>query len=181
MKIVDTDRPLAITDVELTGLDVARHEIIDVGLVLVQPQTLEVLDTFETKAKPLHLETADPESLKINGYNEEEWREAPHIEYALAGYLNRTVNAIFVSDNVLVDLGFIRAAVSNHQLWNRMHFCPLDLSSVAYGRLRGSNFKDFDSRSLAHRFGIPDEPKPHGALRGALRSFEIFKSIVTST
>ena len=40
-------RPIAITDVETTGLDPQKHEIVEIGLVLIDQETGEVIDTFD--------------------------------------------------------------------------------------------------------------------------------------
>src|SRR3989338_2451792 len=53
----------AFIDIETTGLDVINHEIIEIGCVLTTPE-LQVIEEFEMKIKPEHLENADPVSLK---------------------------------------------------------------------------------------------------------------------
>ena len=73
---------LAFIDTEMTGFDPDVHELIEVGVVLVdQDWTLgepvfTIVEEIEFKIKPSHIETADPVSLKINKYNEEEWQDA---------------------------------------------------------------------------------------------------------
>lgn len=58
-----TDRPLAFTDVETTGLDPHIHEIIEIGLVLVEHKDLTVVEELNLKIKPEHIETATAEAL----------------------------------------------------------------------------------------------------------------------
>ena len=45
-----------------------RHEIIEIGCVITTPR-LEIIEKFELKIKPKHIEDADPIALKINHYN----------------------------------------------------------------------------------------------------------------
>ena len=66
---------LAFIDIETTGLSPLKHEIIEIGCVLVSPD-LKVLEEFELKIKPENIEAADPLSLKINHYNERDWQKA---------------------------------------------------------------------------------------------------------
>ena len=66
---------LAFIDIETTGLDVIDHEIIEIGCVLTTPN-LKVIEEFELKIKPEHLEIADPTAMKINHYKEELWIDA---------------------------------------------------------------------------------------------------------
>ena len=42
---------LAFIDIETTGLNMLKHEIIEVGCVLATPE-LEVIEEFELKIKP---------------------------------------------------------------------------------------------------------------------------------
>ena len=50
---------LAFIDIETTGLNLLKHEIIEIGCVLTTPE-LKVIEEFELKIKPEHIENADP-------------------------------------------------------------------------------------------------------------------------
>ena len=67
------NRNIAIVDLETTGLDEQLHEIIEVGMVVVNQKTLEIIDTLDMKVRPTHPETASAKALEVNGYNEEDW------------------------------------------------------------------------------------------------------------
>ena len=49
----------AFIDIETTGLNLRKHEIIEIGVVLTTP-TLEIIEEFEIKIKPENIESADP-------------------------------------------------------------------------------------------------------------------------
>lgn len=72
-----TKRPLVITDLETTGLNPKVHEITEIGLIVVEQKSLNILDIFEHKIKTVHIETAIEFALKHSGYNEKDW-EMPH-------------------------------------------------------------------------------------------------------
>jgi len=53
-------RPLAIVDIETTGDDELKHEILEIGLLVVRQKDLEVIDSGNWLVKPHHIETAVP-------------------------------------------------------------------------------------------------------------------------
>ena len=173
-----TDRPLAITDCEMTGLDPRRHEIIEIGLVLAHPRTLDIIDTLDVKVKPEHIETADPDALKINGYNEGDWKDALTLQVALAQYATKTANGIFTAQNVSSDWSFIDAAFEKTQLWNRLDYHRIDTFAIAWAKLRHSGLKEFNLVSIAEFLGVPKEPLPHRAINGAMCAYEIYKKLM---
>ena len=70
----------AFIDIETTGLNLLAHEIIEIGCVLATPK-LKVIEEFELKIKPKHIENSDPVALKVNHYNEKDWEDAHHQTY----------------------------------------------------------------------------------------------------
>jgi oligoribonuclease (3'-5' exoribonuclease) len=71
-----TSRPIAVTDVETKGLEPDIHEIIEIGLILVDQPSLTILDMLDVKVRPEHIERASEAALALNGYNQQEWRSA---------------------------------------------------------------------------------------------------------
>ena len=62
------EAPLAFTDLETTGDIFTKHEILEIGLVVVNQKTLEVIDELNLKIKPLYIENVVPAALAKNGY-----------------------------------------------------------------------------------------------------------------
>ena len=50
---------LAFIDIETTGLNLLKHEIIEIGCVLTTPD-LKVIEDFELKIKPENIEECQP-------------------------------------------------------------------------------------------------------------------------
>src|SRR5258708_19018589 len=105
---------LAFIDTETTGFEIERHELIEVGCVLVRQvpregkgPDVEVIEEFEFKIKPLHIETADPVSLTVNGYRPESWLSAVDLKKALEMVAEKTKGAIMVVHNVGFDHMFL--------------------------------------------------------------------------
>ena len=67
---------LLFVNTETTGLDDTKHELLEVAAIRTTPDGKTIISTFEAKLKPLHLETAEPKALQINGYVPEQWTDA---------------------------------------------------------------------------------------------------------
>jgi len=179
-------RNLAFIDLETTGLDPERHEIIEMGVIIARqiPQDgagnkLEVIEEFDLRIKPEHLETSDPESLKINGYNEMDWVFAIDLKNAMEKLAEKTEGAILVAQNVAFDWLFLEKAFVKTGVKNRMDFHRLDLLSMAYAKLyHDERAQRFSLRALCEYFDIKNE-KAHTALADIRAEFEIYKKLVS--
>ena len=100
----------AFIDIETTGLNLLRHEIIEIGCVITTPD-LELIEDFELKIKPKHIEDADPVALKVNHYDEENWQSAHSLKKAMEIFSEKVKDCIMVGHNVAFDAGFNRPFV----------------------------------------------------------------------
>jgi len=110
---------LAFIDLETTGLELNKHEITEIGCIVAKqiPQKnngakLEIIEEFEIKVKPKHIETADPVSLEITGYKEEDWQDAVTLKEAVGVLAEKTRGAIMVAHNVAFDWAFVNPSLS---------------------------------------------------------------------
>ena len=188
-------RPLAFTDVETTGLESIRwrrswyflfvktprqwHEIIELGLVLADQETLEILNTLNIKIKPEHPERLTESALKINGYNAEDWHSAVPLKTAMEKYSELTKDAIFCAQNPTFDWSFINAAFKKTGNPNLMDYHRIDLFTLAWGKLFHTNLERFNQDMVAEFLGFPKEPLPHRAISGAMMAYENYKKLIS--
>lgn len=170
--------PLAITDLEMTGLDSTKHEIVEMGLVVVDQKTWEVTDTLDLKVKPDHLETADPEALVVNGYRTEDWQDAVDLKTAVEQYVAKTKNAVFCAYNITFDWAFLEAAFKKTGIKDTMDYHRIDIPSIAWAKMQGKGASQVRLSSMARYFGIPEEPKVHRAINGAMLAYEVLKRLI---
>lgn len=171
-----TKRSIAMTDLETSGSVFGVHEILEIGLVVFDQTTSEVLDTLSIKTKPLHIANAVPKALERNGYNEKDWENAVPLEEALTLYAEKTKDAIFCAYNATFDWGFVNEAYRKTGVKDSMDYHRLDLLSIAWEK----GLKHETSWTLKRAcelFNIPPEPDVHTALHGALTAFELFKKL----
>ena len=57
---------IAFVDLETTGLDPSRHDIIEIGIVRVDARTLEVLDEYEALVAPKPPASAPPPTRNLD-------------------------------------------------------------------------------------------------------------------
>lgn len=171
---------LAFIDIETTGISRDTGEIIELAAVITRMKDgeLVVTDQFDIKIKPKHIETADPQALRINGYNEADWLFAVELEDAMKIFAEKTKGCIFVAHNVTFDYGFIEKTFVDAGLENQMHFHKLDTISIAFAILNGNeDINKYSLKALAEYYGIENK-KAHSAFADAYATYEVFKKLM---
>lgn len=171
-------RPLAITDVETTGLDYQLHEIIEIGLIMADQKTLKVLDEWSVKIKPRKIKTAAEQALKVAGYNKLDWLGAVTLKEAMEVYSKKTKNAIFVAQNSFFDWAFLSEAFKATGVEDYTDYHRVDLFTIGWSRSRELHgLKKFTLKEMCQYFNIEPEPLPHRALNGARKALEVLRRL----
>lgn len=178
---------LAFVDVETTGLDSDKHEIIQLACVLAEQKTrpgkgpeVTIIDEFELKITPTRLQDAEPEALRVNGFNEMEWMFAIHLKNAMEHFAKKAKGAIMVAHNLCFDAGFIDKAFKSTGVENTLHYQKLDTLSIAFAQ--HYNKPDFDKYSLRYLceiYGVKNE-RAHTALADTKALFEVYKKMMNA-
>jgi len=168
---------LAFIDIETTGLDVIKHEIIEIGCV-VTTSKLKVIEKFELKIKPKKIKNAEPISLKITHYNKADWKSAFTIEEAMKILSEKTKDCIMIGQNVSFDSRFLEYNFAKLKIKNDMHYHKLDTISIAWAKMhKKNNITHFSLRELCKHFDIKNE-HPHSALSDAYATYELYKKLM---
>ena len=171
------DRHIVITDIETTGPNTTEHEIIEIGAVLIEQKTLKIIDTFESKVKPQHPQTATHKAIKTNGFNLSAWESAPTLKLVIRRYSKFTRNALFCAHNVSFDWKFIELAFDQTESNNLMDYHQVDLSTLSFELLRHKKLRNFSMNEVARYLGITPEPLPHRGINGARTEYQIYKKL----
>lgn len=180
------ERNLAFIDIETTGIDFDKYEIIEIGAIIVGQVGIDtgnpvfsVIDEVELKIKPLHIEDADPVALRVNGYDPADWTFAYDLKQAMTILAEKTKDAIMVAHNVSFDAPFLDKAFHTTGIKNTMHFHRLDTISIAFAKLHmNGDIDKFSLRFLCDYFGIENK-KAHTALSDTRALFELYKKLMT--
>lgn len=179
------DFVLAHIDVETTGLDPARHEIVSIGMIYTDLDGREI-DRLDLTVMPPHPERIDAGAAAVNGFNVALWRARKAVteaeaarrlaEFHRAARGGRTV--LFTAYNSWFDQAFLSAMLKRQGVqWRDLfHYHVLDIPSMAWGlglrQTRGSG--------LAAALGVPDEtrvPTEHTGITGAAFNVSIYRAL----
>ena len=130
---------LAFVDLETTGINPFKHEIIEIGcLIAKQNDNNEwvVTEEFEFKVKPDHIETAENEALRINRYDESAWMFGHTQEEALKTLSQKCEGCVMVGQNVSFDYAFLATKFGEYNIKDPFFYAKLDTISLAYMRFR---------------------------------------------
>ncbi|MCU0660647.1 MAG: 3'-5' exonuclease [Candidatus Pacebacteria bacterium] len=176
---------LAFIDTETTGLDITKHEIVEIGGVIVSQSwddptnpVFEIVDEFEFKVKPERIGDADPVALRVNGYDPSAWIFAYTLSEAMQLLAQKTKGAIMVGHNICFDFAFLEKAFIDTGVENTMHYHKLDTISIAFAKLTTVEGIDkYSLRFLCEYFGIENR-NAHTALSDARATFALYKKLM---
>lgn len=168
---------IGITDVETTGLDCEKNEIIEIGFVSFDSETFEIIETFDIKVRPERPEEGDPRAYEVNGYNAEEWQNAVSLEEAMRQYVEKAKGSTFCAHNMIFDYGFLNAASRKTGVPLPFSRHKLDLLTLAWTKLH-REIKAFSLKNLCEYLNIEPEPEMHRALNGAMAEYHVFRRIM---
>lgn len=160
-------------DIETSGLDPHRHEVIEVGLVHRDGSTWAMSLPFdETKA--------DPKALGINGWGFREFATMRDFDY-----LGQLLHKIFYHTNTMLvaspahfDVGFLEALIRSHgetPPWGHRNI--IDLKSYACARFGVLN--DLKNSEISRMLNIEDT-SDHTALGDAKWTARLFHGLTAS-
>lgn len=171
-------RPLIFLDIESTGLEIQKHEIIEIGALKVNPKRpFNVLEEFEVKVAPERLKEADEDALKIVGFSKEEWAGAVTIAEALKKLDRFAEGGTLVGFNVTFDWAMLDRAYFLAGRTDPFHYHRLDVMSMVYEKLYSKpSIKRFSLGEVCKYLGIERKTK-HRALDDARVTYLAFKKL----
>ena len=178
---------LAFIDTETTGTDYKRHEVIEIGCIIVKQNKeegrgpkIEVLKEYEWKIRPERIQDADEQALRVNGYNEAEWMFASELKAVMEEFAKATQSCTFVSHNLTFDYNFIQAAFEKSGVDSKMHYAKLDTISIAFARLYDlPQVSAFSLRALCELLKV-ENSKAHTALADTRALVSVYKKLMNA-
>ena len=177
----------AIVDVETTGLNPNYHEMIDIGIIIIN-QNLEIKGQYFSKVLPSFPERIDPMAQNINGFDLQRWTQEEAIsEEELINQMNIFLNnyigkPIFIAFNSWFDSGFVRNLLNEHNYkfndW--FDYRVLDIPSIALACGYFPKTPDFNE-NLATLLEVQPEtkdPLKHTGESGVNFNYALLRSLM---
>lgn len=183
------ERPIAYIDTETTGLSATYHEVLEVAVVfdravaerlrlphLVAPEG-EDYSYYCTKVKPVRLDVAEPIALKVNGYTDEAWADAPDAASVVKVLQILIKDAVLVGHNVAFDKGFIESMIQRTGSRFRFGHHSIDTVTLAIEHLVCMGAESVSLDHICPILGISNANN-HTALADALRCRSAYRALV---
>ena len=177
----------AIVDVETTGLNPNYHEMIDIGIIIIN-QNLEIQGQYFSKVLPSFPERIDSMAQNINGFDLQRWTQEEAIsEVELINQMNIFLNnyigkPIFIAFNSWFDSGFVRNLLNEHDYkfndW--FDYRVLDIPSIALACGYFPKTLDFNEK-LATLLEVQPEtkdPLKHTGESGVNFNYALLRSLM---
>lgn len=167
-------------DTETTGLDIIQHEIIQLGYILIESDVFsdKIISQKEFNIRPLHLETASMEALKINGFSAHAWKDSmPFTHYA--EHIKNMIEYcdLMVGQNLIFDLRFIKQAFSNFNL-EVPKFPPyVDTKNMAEFLLEQKLLESTSMDKMCKHYNITFSGRAHNALADCERTMKLWNRL----
>lgn len=169
---------IVAVDLETTGLDPLKHEIIELGFLIFCDKTFKVYGQFNLKIKPEHISSATPRALEVNGYNEKDWKDAISLREALTFFAQATDGATMVAHNISFDSIFLETSFSMLNIEHKLNYHKLCTMSIAWAKIPKGKVQSYSLKTICTYLKIPPEDKVHRAVSGAIKCYEVYKKLM---
>ena len=161
----------AFVDVETTGLDPSKHEIIEFAVVF------EDGSSSSFKLSPDRIDQADPEALKVNGYTSAAWDDSFSQEQGAKEIAKLLDECILVGHNIKFDFSFIEELCKRHQCRLNISYHTIDTVTLAYVIMAKEGLNSLSLKSVCEFLGIEPEDSVHRAAEGAIRAKAVYEAL----
>lgn len=169
---------LLVLDTETTGLDLTKHEIIQIGFLFVDisdDNRHSFSERREINIRPLRLEEADPNALKVNNFSAYLWKDSlPFTKHV--DFIKEKIESadILLGQNLIFDLKFIKQTYANLELESPKFPPYMDTKWMATQLLKEGKVKSTSMDKLCKHFNITFSGKAHTALADCERTYYVW-------
>ena len=176
-----SDFVFAFLDCEFGGLDVEKHDLTEVAIIVTDYRLAELCQGhWRVRARP---ERIDPEAAKIFGYDEALWAQAPKVRQVLSEateLLPKGKLVVPAGQNVRMDVLFLERAFASCDIPYPFDYHVIDLATLYYSwsLVADSPVTALSLRQAATEAGLLKGSVAHRAMDDARLTLETFRHFI---
>lgn len=180
------NKDLLMLDIECTGIDVTKHEIIQIAGVVLDKKTLKEKKSFMSYVKPVNWNIQEPEAMAVCKIDWEDVKDAPSIKTVLQKF-----NRAFGSDVIPTTYGgnldaiFLPAAYRQAKMKYPFEYHSFNMWPLCYTYMAKRNqlknkkrYVGFSLEDLGDYLGVQRMPRRHDALGDCLYQAAILRALI---
>lgn len=180
------NKDLLMLDIEATGIDVTKHEIIQLAAVLLDKKTLKEKKSFNMFVKPKHWAKREKEAMAVNNISWEQLKNAPGIKTVLQKF-NKTfgAEAIPATYGGNLDIVFLPAAYRSAGMKYPFEYHTYNMWPVCYTFMakhkqlkNRKRFVGFSLEDLGDYLKVTRLPGRHDALVDCRYQAEVLRKLL---
>jgi DNA polymerase III epsilon subunit-like protein len=174
MKVFETlFKNIVVVDLETSGVSPFKHGVLSIGAVMLSDLT----KTFYSECRLNKEKLYSFEALKINGFTTEEIFDPEKLEdYQIRDGFIKWCNGngltMIAAHNPILERFFLEDIPGNIEKWPFSHR-TLDLHSIYFT----NSLESKSMNEICKALSVPEEPKPHNGLQGALAEARCLRKI----
>lgn len=180
-------RDLLLVDLETTGLDSGKHEIIQLAGIILDKKTLKEKKSFSIFVKPKKWKNRDIESMNVNKIEWDQLKDAENIIHALQEFNSFLGDKKYTLTNYggNLDGNFLQAAYKAHSIPYPFDYHVFNIWSLAYPFLASKDGLEnkrkpagFGMDDFAKKYHIKLEGVRHEALSDCRLEAEVLRKLM---
>lgn len=150
-------KAITFLDIETTHLDSTRSTILEISIVTDWENGNQDVWTTKIKPKPIELKFASEDALKICGYNEEDWEDAPSFEEVADTIAKKLRFGPLVAHNIDFDISHLQSVFERYgyKRWSK---------DAETSKTYSFGYPKIDTCALAYLF-LPTEKQNMNVIR----------------
>jgi DNA polymerase-3 subunit epsilon len=164
---------LAFIDIESTGLDFDKHEIIEIAVIVYNQKEEKIIKEWEIKIAPQSIEDASEKALQLNGYITNQHLYKSSLKSALIKFNSIVKDCIVVGQNISFDVRFIEKEMSKLNIEPSYDHRKLDMMSMSWFHVNETDIPGLSLKKLCDHFNVCNVGE-HTALVDCYRTLELY-------
>lgn len=180
------NKDLLMLDIESTGIDVTKHEIIQIAGVLLDKKTLKGKKSFTSYIKPKKWKSRSTEAMAINNITWDQLKDAPDLKAVLKKFTATFgKNLIAATYGGNLDIIFLPAAYRSVGMKYPFEYHTFNMWPICYAYMakrkqlkNKKRFVGFSLEDLGDYLNVKRMPGRHDALGDCLYQAAVLRSLL---